>query len=72
MDGGAEGYLGLRPCTPGQTYLNRHELCVCSGTGFCFCLGIERLLQDTRLVSLHVKEHGDLVCGEPCSQCVVG
>ena len=73
MDGGAEGYLGLGPCTPGQTYyLNQHELCVCSGTGFCFCLDIKSLVQGTRLVSLHVKEHGDLVHGKPCSQCVVG
>lgn len=29
-------------------------------------------MQDTGLVSLHVKEHGDLVHGKPCSQCVVG
>lgn len=71
--GGAEGYLGLGPCTPGQTYyLKWHELCVCSGTGFYFCLSIKSLVQDTGLVSLHVKEHGDLVHGKPCSQCVVG
>lgn len=64
--------VGLRPFTPEQTYyLNRHERCLC-GTGFCFCLGIESLVQDASLVSLLVKKHDDLVYGKPCWQCVLG
>lgn len=64
--------VGLGPFTPEQTYhLNRHERCACA-TGFCFCLGIESLVQDTRLVSLLVKKHDDLVYGKPCWQCVLG
>lgn len=46
--------------------------CVCSGTGFWFCLAVKNLVQDARLVSLHVKEHGGLVHKKPCSQRAVG
>lgn len=48
--------------------LNWHELCVCSGTGILFCLGIKILVQGNILVSLRVKEHGDLMHGKPCSR----